>query len=40
MKQRCDKADNSNIINGLVEITIFAANTKQQTKLKNIKQIC
>lgn len=40
MKQNCNKADNSNIINGLVGITIFVTNIKQQTKLKNIKQIC
>ncbi len=40
MKHNCNKADNSNIINGLVEKTIFVTNTKQQTKLKNIEQIC
>ena len=40
MKHNCNKADNSNIINGLVGITIFGTNIKQQTKLKNIKQIC
>lgn len=40
MKQNCNKADNSNIINGFAGITIFVTNIKQQTKLKNIKQIC
>ena len=40
MKRNCNKADNSNSINGSEGICLVLINIKQQTEIKNIEQKC